>query len=317
MRRRVAALLLALASCRMPDVVPATPIAPPPPAPVPSTAPPATASAAPVSPIRPIVLPIAENVDELIDAPTVALTGQTLLVDGVPAGSTREIEEDGRLHKIDDEFMALKAKREAWKGANPDKPFPGIVLLRFDEEPPAVVVKCVFQTAAFAGFPNIGFVVQGVPKPGEAARLARLDADAQVPGPPSSIPPTPATVKAENVLHLRVGEDAFDLVWKQGARVVSESRIPMTAVETDMESGSRLVRYPDLVRELEAGWKQHGQHRAPADQKLDQATVYSDNRAPFRRLVAAIDAIRTPKRALVLDRRTWMTPVFNVTFAIR
>src|ERR1700755_2444308 len=45
-------------------------------------------------------LPKAENVDDVIDAPMVAVNGNQILVDGVQAGSTRSIEELGRLQKI-------------------------------------------------------------------------------------------------------------------------------------------------------------------------------------------------------------------------
>src|SRR6187401_1422067 len=60
-------------------------------------------------------LPKAENVEDIIDAPMVAVNGNQVLVDGVQAGSTRAIEELGRLQKIDELFTILKNKRELWK----------------------------------------------------------------------------------------------------------------------------------------------------------------------------------------------------------
>ncbi|WP_437737147.1 ExbD/TolR family protein [Sorangium sp. So ce1335] len=109
-------------------------------------------------------LPKAENVEDVIDAPMVAVNGNQILVDGALAGSTRAIEELGRLQKIDELFNLLKNKRELWKQVQPNKPFPGVCILQVDQNVPALVVKSVFQTAAFAGYPNVSFMVSKLPK---------------------------------------------------------------------------------------------------------------------------------------------------------
>ena len=109
-------------------------------------------------------LPSAENTVDMVDAPMVAITGTQILVDGVNAGSTRAIEEAGRLMKIDELHNVLKNKRELWKQLNPGKPFPGVVVLQVDKRVPALVVKSVFQTAAFAGYPNVSFMVGQLPR---------------------------------------------------------------------------------------------------------------------------------------------------------
>jgi biopolymer transport protein ExbD len=106
-----------------------------------------------------VKLPKAENVDDIIDAPMVAVNGNQILVDGNLAGSTRAIEELGRMQKIDELFTMLKNKRELWAQVQPGKPFPGVVILQVDQHVPALVVKSVFQTAAFAGYPNVSFMV--------------------------------------------------------------------------------------------------------------------------------------------------------------
>jgi biopolymer transport protein ExbD len=111
-------------------------------------------------------LPKAENVESIIDAPMVAVNGNQILVDGTLAGSTRAVEELGRLQKIDELFNILKAKRELWKQVQPNKPFPGVCILQVDQNVPALVVKSVFQTAAFAGYPNVSFMVAQLPKGG-------------------------------------------------------------------------------------------------------------------------------------------------------
>ena len=109
-------------------------------------------------------LPKAENTLDMLDAPIVAVAGSQILVDGSPAGNTRAVEESDRLQRIDELFNILKAKRELWKQTHPGKDNPGVALLQMDQSCKAVVVKSVFQTAAFAGFPNVSFMVGPIPK---------------------------------------------------------------------------------------------------------------------------------------------------------
>jgi biopolymer transport protein ExbD len=111
-----------------------------------------------------VKLPKAENTIDMVDAPMVAINGSQILVDGTAAGSTRAIEEAARLQRIDELFNLLKSKRELWKSTNPGKSFPGVCVLQVDQHVSALVVKSVFQTAAFAGFPNVSFMVGQIPK---------------------------------------------------------------------------------------------------------------------------------------------------------
>jgi biopolymer transport protein ExbD len=109
-------------------------------------------------------MPKAENTLDMMDAPMAAIVGSQVLVDGAPAGNTRAVEESDRMQRMDELFNVLKAKRELWKQTHPNKDFPGVVLLQIDQNVKAVVVKSVFQTAAFAGFPNVSFMVNNLPK---------------------------------------------------------------------------------------------------------------------------------------------------------
>ncbi len=111
-----------------------------------------------------LTIPKAENTLDMIDAPIVAVVGSQILVDGTPAGNTRTVEESDRMQRIDELFNILKAKRELWKQTHPNKDFPGVVMLQIDQNIKAVIVKSVFQTAAFAGFPNVSFMVNNLPK---------------------------------------------------------------------------------------------------------------------------------------------------------
>lgn len=109
-------------------------------------------------------LPDAENTQDMIEAPIVAIAGSQILLDGKSAGNTRGVEEQKRLQRIDELFNVLKQRRENWKAMQPNKEFPGVIVLQIDQDVPAVVVKSVFQTAAFAGYPNVSFMVGQIPR---------------------------------------------------------------------------------------------------------------------------------------------------------
>jgi biopolymer transport protein ExbD len=112
-----------------------------------------------------VTLPSAKNAIDMLDAPIVAVNGSQILVDGVPAGNTRAIEESKRLQRIEELFTLLKGKREKWKQLKPNAEFPGVVVLQVDQDVQAVVVKSTFQTAAFAGYPNVSFMVNKIAAP--------------------------------------------------------------------------------------------------------------------------------------------------------
>jgi len=116
-----------------------------------------------------VKLASAQNVMDMVEAPMVAITGSQILVDGIPAGNTRAIEEANRLQRVDELFNVLKSKRELWKQINPGKTFPGVCVLQVDKRVTALVVKSVFQTAAFAGYPQVSFMTKRLGKPGGGA----------------------------------------------------------------------------------------------------------------------------------------------------
>jgi biopolymer transport protein ExbD len=143
---------------------------------------------------------------------------------------------------------------------------------------------------------------------------SRINADAQVPGPPDPnkelTPQTP-----EKVLNLHIGDSEFALVWKQGATVVSEVKIPKASQEA---GEAKIIRYPELAKKLEDEWKAQGGHRDPTDRKLDQCILFSDNRTPFKEIVAVLDALYSPKREMKFpDGGVKKVPVFNMTFSVR
>ena len=105
-------------------------------------------------------LPAAQNVEVVVEAPMVQVSGDQVQVDNNLAGRTKAIEDLGRIGKIDELFDQLKRKREVWRQFHPNKPFPGVCILVVDENVSALVVKSVFQTAAYAGYPNVSFMVR-------------------------------------------------------------------------------------------------------------------------------------------------------------
>jgi biopolymer transport protein ExbD len=110
-------------------------------------------------------LPSARNGEDVLDVPVVTVTRGQILVDGAFAGSIRAAAELGRAQKIDELFDILRNKRELFRQVQPNKPFPGACILAIDESIPASVVKSVFQTAAYAGYPSVSFLVKTLPSP--------------------------------------------------------------------------------------------------------------------------------------------------------
>ncbi|HVU01070.1 MAG TPA: biopolymer transporter ExbD [Polyangiaceae bacterium] len=144
------------------------------------------------------------------------------------------------------------------------------------------------------------------------SQMARLNADAQVPGPPNPEKDIEEQ-KKEKTLHVEMkGDRKFDLVWKEGTTVVNTIEVPRKQVPF----GEGEYTYPDLAKKVEEEWKQNGSHRAGTDKKFDQAILHTDNTTPFADIVAVIDAIYTPKREFKIGTQQEDVPAFNVTFSV-
>lgn len=122
---------------------------------------------------------------------------------------------------------------------------------------------------------------------------------------------------AVKTMHVHVGQDSFRLVWKQGATVLSEVDVPKNPVEIGSD-GATAIRFKELGEAIQREWERSGEHRAASDRRADQAVLHSDNRTPFREIVAVLDAISAPRRAVVLeDGRTAEMPAFLATFSVK
>ena len=145
--------------------------------------------------------------------------------------------------------------------------------------------------------------------------MARINADAQVPGPPRP-DVEQEKIEPEKQLHVMMqAEDKFVLVWKQGNTTVDSIDVPRKDVVTQ-QGPVEVVRFPDLAAKVESEWRAKGQHSNPSDKKLDQAILHTDNKTEFKYIIGVIDAIYQVHRDLQLGGKTEKLPAFNITFAV-
>ncbi|HLV22164.1 MAG TPA: biopolymer transporter ExbD [Polyangiaceae bacterium] len=144
------------------------------------------------------------------------------------------------------------------------------------------------------------------------SQMARINADARVPGPPRD--EEQQEQKPEKQLHVEMrGERKFQLVWKEGSTVINTIDIDKKQVPIGDQGD---YKYPELAKKIEQEWKQNGSHRAATDKKFDQAVLHTDNTTPFSDIIAVIDAIYSPQRDYAFGGKTEQVPAFNVTFAV-
>src|SRR6202166_3098255 len=97
--------------------------------------------------------------------------------------------------------------------------------------------------------------------------MARINADAQVPGPPRP-DVEQEKIEPEKQLHVEMrgdGTDAdskFVLVWKQGSTTVDSIDVPRKDV-ISQQGPVEVIRFPDLADKVESEWKAKGQHSNP------------------------------------------------------
>src|ERR1700693_4132818 len=132
--------------------------------------------------------------------------------------------------------------------------------------------------------------------------MARINADAQVPGPPRP-DVEQEKIEPEKQLHVEMrAEDKFVLVWKQGSTTVDSIDVPRKDV-VQQQGPVEVIRFPDLADKVESEWKAKGQHSNPTDLKLDQAILHTDNKTEFRYIIGVIDAIYKTHRAMNLGHK--------------
>jgi biopolymer transport protein ExbD len=142
--------------------------------------------------------------------------------------------------------------------------------------------------------------------------MARVDANAQVPGRPDA-PTVPAAAEKELEVDMRAA-DKFVLVWKQGSTTVESIDVPRQDV-VESEGVVDVVRYPELGAKLESEWRAKGQHTNPTDTRSDRAILYADNATQFKYVVGVLDALHRPRRDMIVGGKAEKAPAFSVTFA--
>lgn len=143
------------------------------------------------------------------------------------------------------------------------------------------------------------------------SQMARLSADAKVPGAHDGVPVDP---KVERELHVEMrGDHQFVLLWKEGPTVVSTTSVERKRVNLGSDGD---YGYPALAEMIAREWRSNGVHRAPSDRGFDRAVLHTDNGAPFADIIAVIDAVHTPHRTVALGSQVDELPAFNLTFAV-
>ena len=127
-------------------------------------------------------------------------------------------------------------------------------------------------------------------------QMSRINASGLVPG-VAGLPSEPA-----KELHLTASAQGFELSWRQGRTLLESERVPRVAVEVAGEA-----RFPSLSDAISRAWQAQGQHRSPADPKLDRAVLHVQNDLSFSDIVAVLDALQAPRR----DKHS----AFDVAFA--
>lgn len=237
-------------------------------------------------------LPRARHHEALVEAPLMTVRGTDVLVDGRVVASTEPIVASAKMQRLDGELAALKALREAFKARQPGEAFPGVLLLELDASTKGAVVMSLFQTATFAGFPNVSFVVEPAEAPGQRARLP---VDAWIPGPPG---------------------EPFD----SEPRLLVEASTPTPSLQGWL-TGAELDASPGgdgaLADRVAEAWKTRGRHKAPDDPRIDQAIVEVGGDSVLADVIAALDAIRAVEREQTVGGVRSTIPAFNVTLRLK
>ncbi len=136
--------------------------------------------------------------------------------------------------------------------------------------------------------------------------MARLDASANVPGPPTAEPCDGVCEKPKE-LHVDMhASDKFVLTWKQDGVVLRSLDVPRGAV-----TAGGGARFADLGAAIEKEWKTEGTTRAPTDFRRDRAVLHTSNDTRYEEMIAAMDAIYGVTRTA----RGGNVPAFAVTLA--
>jgi biopolymer transport protein ExbD len=142
--------------------------------------------------------------------------------------------------------------------------------------------------------------------------MARIQADANVPGKPKDEPED--KIEKEKELHVEMtGERRFQLKWQEGTTVLNTIDVERKPVEVGQD-----ITYPDLAEKIQKEWQANGSHKATSDKKFDRAILHTDNSTEFAHVIAVLDAIYAAKRKYdVGGGKLEDFAAFQVTFAAK
>jgi biopolymer transport protein ExbD len=116
----------------------------------------------------------------------------------------------------------------------------------------------------------------------------------------------------EKMFHVDMrGDRTFKLSWMVGQTVVSSTEVERQALQVGPDGS--VPRYPDLARKIEQEWASQGNHRNPNDRALDHAVLHTGMNTSFEEIIATIDAVYAPKRAM--EGSSDSVAAFRVGFA--
>ena len=145
---------------------------------------------------------------------------------------------------------------------------------------------------------------------------AALNASALVPQDSKNEPITPPD-EPPRILYVEMsGEKEFSLAWKEGQDTVISRTVPRTIPAPSQPGDVTEYAYPELAQAITEEWALNGTHRKAADPRFDQAVLRTDNSTTFAEMIAAIDAIKAPRRPTrSTNGKLKDVAAFNVTFA--
>lgn len=146
------------------------------------------------------------------------------------------------------------------------------------------------------------------------SNMARLDANAQVPGDPTTVS-TPE--KVEKTLHVEMGDaEKFVLTWREGATVVDRFEVPRKDV-MHKEGTVRVVQFPELSAKVSELWNVGGVHRSATDTTFDRVVLHTDDRTPYAEMIGVMDALNHAQRPLKTGSKIEQVAAFRVVFSAK
>lgn len=267
--------------------------------------PPGWADAAEVSKFA-LTLPIARDPYFALPGQTerITVSGDKVLLWDVVVDNISAVRKGHSLRRLDGLYHAVRSVTRDWEKSNPGKSgsVPGVAVLQLDANLETRIVKCVFQTAAFAGYPVFGISARRTPSEG---RIGVLIAGAfRGHGLPVRSP--------QPTLIVDVERRGISLL-----RAADSSEVPTLDVHLPLpESADQRAEF---ARAIASEWREHGIHHERSDPEYDQAIIRIADDLPLRVLIATLDDVLETQREFPSQEAGTgflTTRVYSVTVAI-